>query len=96
MENLKIKHDDDNQRFYAEVNGGKAELDYIPHGHKYIDFISTFVPQESRHEGVGHSLAEHALEYAANHDLRVKPTCPFVRDVMDHNPGYRKLAYNFI
>ncbi|MEQ9304363.1 MAG: GNAT family N-acetyltransferase, partial [Marinoscillum sp.] len=84
------------QTFYAEVNGGKAELDYIPHGNKYIDLISTFVPEESRHEGIGHALAKHALDYAARHDLMVKPTCPFVREVMDHDPSYKKLAYQVI
>lgn len=93
---IDVKHDNNNHTFYAEVPGGTAEINYDQFGDKYVEYKSTYVPRDARHEGVGSILAESALDYALKNDLKVKATCPFVKDVMKSNGLYRKLAYQLI
>lgn len=93
MNSINVNHDQQNHFFYANVDGGKAKLDYVRYGDKFIDYKSTYVPEDARHEGVGSTIAEEALEYARENELKVKATCPFVQEVMDHHPEYKKLQY---
>lgn len=44
-----------------------------------MDFISTFVPEEWRGQGIGTFLVSYALAYAKERHLKIGATCPFVR-----------------
>lgn len=81
----RIVHNKERQQFEYTEDGLTAYVAYeeIPRG---IDFIATFVPDALQGRGIGSVLAEYALEYAREHRLRVKATCPFIRDYMEkHN-----------
>ncbi|MBL1069023.1 GNAT family N-acetyltransferase [Streptomyces sp. 7-21] len=56
-----------------------------------VDYLSTFVPEESRGQGVAAELARAALEDARHRGLRVRPTCPFVAGYVERHPEYRPL-----
>ena len=74
LTNLKIKHDADKHMFYAKVKGGNAELSYAKHGHDYLDYQHTYVPDASRGFGVASTIVEFAMEFAKQNQIKVKPT----------------------
>ncbi|HUP01452.1 MAG TPA: GNAT family N-acetyltransferase [Gemmatimonadota bacterium] len=89
---MEFQHDETKGRFTVESGHGEARLEYAKAADGVLDYRSTFVPEEDRERGVGEKLVLHALDYAREEDLRVIPTCPFVRHVIEQNPEYRDLV----
>ena len=82
---IKVYHNSVSNRFEANVNSGLCELNYEKEGSGTLDFKRTFVPESLRHKGIGHKLVEQALDYAREEYYRVKPSCPFVKKVVEEN-----------
>jgi hypothetical protein len=91
MEPLAIRHDAVGRRFLAESQGRTAILEYRLLEEGVVDFASTFVPHELRGRRIGTRLVLHALAEARSRGLRVRPSCWFVRVVMDAHPEFRDL-----
>ncbi len=89
---LNISHDAENHLFFVKVKGGNAELAYEKHADDYLDLTHTYVPDASRGFGIASTLAEFALNFAAQNQYKVKPTCPFIQDFIQKNPDYQSLA----
>ncbi|HET7693538.1 MAG TPA: GNAT family N-acetyltransferase [Gemmatimonadota bacterium] len=83
---LEIYNDIEHNRFVAQTEHGEATLKYKRADADTLDFTSTFVPEEARKGGLGERLVLHALDWAAENDFQVLPTCPFVRHVLDEHP----------
>lgn len=91
LETLDIRHDADAGRFEAELPAGRAYLLYRREG-DVLDLLSTWVPPEHRHRGVGEAIVLAALEHASRRGLRVIPTCPFIPGVIRRHPEYADLV----
>ena len=78
-------------RFEVEVEGHIAFVDYR-RGKDHISYIHTEVPKELSGNGVGSFLAKKVLEYAEQHQLRVKPYCPFIKAYIDKHPEYQSIS----
>lgn len=85
-----IRHESDQTRFAAEVEGGTAELAYALRGDA-VAFVHTFVPEEARGQDVGTALVEAGLAWAREQDLRVIPACPFVKAYIERTPEAQDL-----
>ena len=92
---INIKHDEDNQKFFTDINGSTARLEYKLRGKDTIDFLSTFVPKEFRHHGIGKKLAEKGLNYAKENNLNVIPTCSFIDNFIEEHDEFKKLLTSF-
>jgi predicted GNAT family acetyltransferase len=57
-----------------------------------IDLIHTEVPKELGGRGIGNELVRAALEFAAQEDLLVRPTCRFVSAYLKRHPAAAKLT----
>lgn len=88
---MDIRHEPERQRFVAETNGGGGVLEYRGPAGGVIDYHHTFVPPELRGRGIAGELVEFALGYARDQGLKVRPTCPFVRRIVDSKPEYAAL-----
>lgn len=55
-----------------------------------ISFTSEQVPESLEGKGIGSYLAKFVLDYAREHNLKVKPQCAFVRWYVDTHPEYQK------
>lgn len=88
---MRIQHDSDKGRFFAEMEHGEAELDYEWLGDSKVDFFHVFVPPQDRLAGAGEQVVLHALEWARSNELTVVPGCPFARRVMGEHPEYDDL-----
>ncbi len=78
MEN-KIQHNQENNRFYIEINGSEAYLLYKYIEKNKIDVYKTFVPEELRGGRIASDLVESMLEFINNQNLEVLPSCSYVK-----------------
>ena len=78
-------------QFEIHVDDDVARLRYALRDGE-IELIHTEVPKRLGGQGLGNELARYALEYADEHNLRVIPTCPFVRSFLKKHDEYKKLT----
>jgi len=85
------KHLETSGRFEIERNGEVAYLEYsLSPG--VLELIHTEVPRDLRHMGLATLLAETALQYARENNLKVDIICPTVREYIDKHPEYSGLV----
>lgn len=53
-----------------------------------IGLLQTHVPDEWRGKGLAKKMAECALNYAKENNLRVIPYCPFIAKYIDEHPEW--------
>ena len=87
----KIKHDADDMRFYADINGEEAELTYSYTDDKAMDFDHTFVPESARGQGIAHKLVRCGLDYARENNCKAIASCPAVEVFVKRNPEYNDI-----
>lgn len=78
-------------RFEIERNGEVAHLEYSLGG-GVLTLIHTEVPENSRGMGLASSLAETALQWARENNLKVDILCPIVQDHVAKHPEYSDLV----
>lgn len=86
-----IRREGNAGHFVATLNGDEAQVAFEEAGEDRLDYRSTFVPEEHRHQGLGEQLVLEALEWARDHGYQVIPTCPFVGWVVERNPEFGDL-----
>ncbi|MFA6769754.1 MAG: GNAT family N-acetyltransferase [Bacteroidales bacterium] len=83
MEN-KITHNLNIKRFETIVDGITAYVEYknYPGG---LDLVHTIVPKAIGSRGVAAKLVKHVLDYAASNNLKIIPTCSYIRIYVDRH-----------
>jgi len=87
---LPITHNPHTHRFELHEGGHTAYEEYflIPEG---VVFAHTIVPPELGGRGIASRIVQHALDWARQAGLKVRPDCSFVRAFMDKHPEYADL-----
>lgn len=86
-----VIHDDKVNRFEIFESGQIAFLDYeLKDG--VIDLTHTIVAKQLEGQGVGSALVKYALDYARDNELKVIPTCPFVKAYIERHKEYKDLV----
>lgn len=80
-----------NGRFELERDGHVAYLEYNLAG-KVLQLIHTEVPEALRGKGMASTLAESALEWAREHEVKVDVICPSVAAYLAKHPEYSDLV----
>jgi len=78
-------------RFEIERNGKVAYLEYSLSGN-ILELTHTEVPDKLRHMALASSLAETALHWAREHNLKVDIICPTVQQYVTKHPEYSDLV----
>ncbi|WP_167856320.1 GNAT family N-acetyltransferase [Hymenobacter metallicola] len=86
-----IRHNEDEQTFYATLDGYEGELAYSRPSATVIDFSHTFVDENLRGRGVADAMAVEALAYARAQGLRIKTSCAFMQAYVDRHTDYQDL-----
>ena len=83
--------DETARRFELAVEGHVAHVEFerLPGG---IACLHTIVPRPLEGRGIGGRLVKHVLDYAAAHQLKVRPDCSFVKTYIERHPEYQGLA----
>jgi uncharacterized protein len=82
---LSVTHNRGQHRFEIPLGAELALLQYREHDGS-IDLIHTEVPQSHQGQGLADKLAKAALDYARQNQLRVIPSCKFVRAYLKRHP----------
>lgn len=87
-----VRDNQESKRFELVVDGHEAYLSYsyVPGGN--LDLIHTEVPEGIRGRGAGDLLVKTSLEFARERQLKIIPTCPFVRKYLERHPEYNDLV----
>jgi predicted GNAT family acetyltransferase len=72
----------------ADVAGGQAGVFYSGLRDGGVTFTHTEVPEQAQGARVAARLARTALDWAREHDLLVKPMCPYVSACVRRHPEY--------
>ena len=78
-------------RFETERDGETAYLEYSLSGN-ILELIHTEVPEKLRGKSIASSLAENALLWAKERNLKVDIICPLVREYVNKHPEYSDLV----
>ncbi|XP_078426883.1 protein NATD1-like [Cetorhinus maximus] len=86
-----VKHDREKYQFSIKLGDSREEavLRYKYIGKKMIDLNSTSVPVKFRGQGIGTRLAQAALNFIVEEDLKARISCWFVRKYVEDNPQPR-------
>ena len=87
---IEVKHDKENGRFVADIEGYKAYLSYNV-SDDTIDLSYAYTPPELRGKGIAKIVVEYAFNYAKNKNLKVIPTCSYVQAFVERNYNYKDL-----
>jgi uncharacterized protein len=75
--------------FYIERDGDwVAEMTYEREGQRKIVIDHTEVDESLQGDGIGESLVEEAVKWARENNLLIKPTCPFVKKILESSEDY--------
>lgn len=87
-----IRHEPEQQRFVVSLSGGDAVLDYVEQPDGSLDLRHTFTPPALRGQGIAGSVVLFAFDHARANGLKIVPTCPFVRRMLQEHPEYADLV----
>ena len=87
---IDIVHQLEKQRFILKKDGLEAVLTYKRHQGTII-FDHTAVPPELQHQGLANQLAEAALAYAVEENLKIDPQCRFMEVYLQRHKQYDHL-----
>jgi len=85
----KILNNKERNRFEVHIKEYVAFAEYKL-SEKAIAYTHTEVPKELSGKGVGSFIAKAVLDYAFDHNLYVKPHCPFIKAYIDKHPQYQE------
>lgn len=76
--------------FVTDVEGDEAYISYESGADGTLDLQHTIVPSHSEGEGIGTALAKYAFEHAKSKQVKVIPSCPFIKAFVKQNEEYRE------
>ena len=91
LEQLKVTHNEAENRFEVWIDGHLSKLDYIQDGKNFV-ITHVGVYPEFRGQGVAGKIVDASLEYAKQNSLRVIPMCSYAAAYIRGNPEYMELT----
>ncbi len=94
MAKLKIQREEHGKKgaFFVEKDGTWiAEMTYQREGTRTLIIDHTAVAKILRGKGVGEAMVKYAVKYAEKNNLLIKPTCPFVKKVLESSEEYEDI-----
>ena len=89
---IDIEHDPVAGRYYVELDGTAAYLDYRQVDDQTRDFTHTYVPKALRGRGLAGKIVRFALEDSRAQGIKVIATCSFVADTIQRDPSFADIV----
>lgn len=89
---MEIKHEELKKKgvFFIEEDGERiAELEYFASAPGEITVYHTGVKEKFRGRHIGDKLVASVVNHARENRLKIVPTCPFTKKVIDRTPEYQ-------
>jgi len=81
----------ENNRFELKEDQSIAFIEFDKIEPNILDLVHTEVPDALEGKGVGSKLVEGALQYSRDNELKIIPSCPFIKSYIDKNPQWKDL-----
>lgn len=94
MAKLKIQREEHGSKgaFYIEKDGTWiAEMTYRREGTRTLNIDHTAIAKQLQGKGVGKAMVKAAVRYAEKNNLLIKPTCPFVKKILESSEEYEDI-----
>ena len=88
---MTVTHHPDRSRFETD-HDEPAYLEYERRGEGTIDLVHTIVPPHLEGKGIASDLVKTAFEYAKSNNVRVVPSCSYVRSWLSRHDGYEDIV----
>lgn len=89
MEIQRQEHGQKGAFFIDEDGEWVAELTYVKTGSDTMVIDHTEVDPKLRGENIGQDLVAAAVAYARENGLKINPSCPYAKKVIDSNPEFK-------
>lgn len=86
-----VKVNTDKNRFELEIDDSIAFIEFDKMEPNILDMTHTEVPDELSGKGVGSKLVSGALQYCKDNNLKVIPSCSFVKSYTDKHSEWQEL-----
>ena len=86
-----VINDKQGSRFLLDVDGQEVYALYAE-DKETIDLYSTYTPPQLRGQGLAEKVVLAAFKYAKEKNLKVIPTCWYVRSFLEKHPEYAFLC----
>jgi predicted GNAT family acetyltransferase len=93
MTQSSVRHNEKDERFESDADGGTAFVEYIIDGDE-ITFTHTEVPKQAEGKGIAGRLVADALAYARGANLRVIPQCSYVAAWLKRHHEYDDILHS--
>lgn len=80
---VSIKHDKVHRKFYVQILGKECSLKYEIINGNVLDLKLLFVPKNFRKMQLAEILMNYAINYARTYNLKIKPSCSYVKYFFD-------------
>lgn len=90
LENIRVVHNEREQRFEVEIDGQLSVADYELQDDRMI-FTHTYTPPAQRGRGIAEKLVRTALEYARAERRKIVPACSYVAVFIERHPEFKPL-----
>lgn len=88
---MEVIHDKQNLSFVIKVDNLSSYVAYsLVEG--VMELYTTYTPPQLRGRGLAERVVRAALEYAKENNLRVIPSCSYVRIFIERHPEYKSLT----
>ena len=87
----KVIHEKENKRFIIYIEGNEVYVEYTMAGNE-INLHHTFTDPALRGKGLAAQVVRAALEFAKESNMKVVPTCSYVRAFIAKNDEYKELV----
>ena len=87
----KVINDKQGSRFVLDMNGQEIYVLYAE-DKETIDLYSTYTPSQLRGQGLAEKVVLAAFEYAQEKNLKVIPSCWYVREFVEKHPEFQNIV----
>ena len=82
----------DRHRFELLTDGKLSKIEFIRPEDHTLALTHTEVHSALEGRGIGSNLVQQALDYAAQHDLKIVPLCPFIAAYIKRHPDWQRVV----
>lgn len=91
QEELEIQDNKSDQALEYWVDGKRSFIGYEMEGNQ-IYLLHTEVPTEQNGKGIAAQMVEKAFVYLEGRDMKVIPSCSYIRAFLKRNPDWEKIV----
>lgn len=86
-----VIHNSKEKSFLIKIENDIAYVAYNLNN-EVMDLYTTYTPPQHRGKGLAEKVVRAALEYAKSNNLKIIPSCSYVKVFLERHPEYKSLV----